>query len=51
MGNFFEDLVHEVMDATMEEADQRVLKVRGVTEAVIIPYVSRKERTSAGKIR
>jgi hypothetical protein len=38
------------MDTTMEDPDKRVLKVRGIAEVVIIPYVSCKERTSAGKI-
>jgi hypothetical protein len=28
MGNFFEDLVHQVMDATLEDDEQRALKVR-----------------------
>ncbi|OAX40550.1 hypothetical protein K503DRAFT_602843 [Rhizopogon vinicolor AM-OR11-026] len=28
MGNFFEDLVHQVMEATMEEDDQRALKAK-----------------------
>lgn len=28
MGNFFEDLVHQVMDATLEDDDQRALKAK-----------------------
>jgi mannosyltransferase OCH1-like enzyme len=28
MGNFFEDLVHQIMEATMEDDDQTALKVR-----------------------
>jgi hypothetical protein len=52
MGNFFEDLVHQVMDITMEDNDQMALKARGNVAEVEITlsygemYFERQNSTS-----
>jgi hypothetical protein len=42
MGRFLEDFVHQLMDITMEDDDQRALKVRGnVARVKIAPVLWR----------